>query len=367
MPGFTKNQSIKFMTGTQESFTEYIKKIIPTLPIKYNIETIIKALEDYYPYEWLAVNETYNYFEQKDHKLVSLGKKIRHCVPQPKVIIKSLAIMKKITSEPYMRNHEVNYDNNKYITNMENLRNIRLPKISRIKEKIEKAKLKVQLVEPFFLSKLMGLYDKKDTPQKDRVYIMKELEKYYCPQVILFFKKKADTEYNRQLRVMAFSHLQGFGHIVSLRRQKYIRIPSCNVKRRNYLKNCYANERFNIEATPQELEYRINNSKEQNLKRFDFFVSHSSTDFEEVQKMIKYLNSNGRNIYCDWINDTNYLKRSLVGEATRSVIELRLKQSENVLLISSEIALKSDWVRYELNFFHSLGKQIYVIDKKEIT
>jgi len=42
MPGFTKNQSIKFMTGTQESFTEYIKKIIPTLPIKYNIERFTK-------------------------------------------------------------------------------------------------------------------------------------------------------------------------------------------------------------------------------------------------------------------------------------------------------------------------------------
>ena len=103
-----------------------------------------------------------------------------------------------------------------------------------------------------------------------------------------------------------------------------------NKKRRQYLKEVYAFEKFNIDAIPQELEYRINNSKEQQLKEYDFFISHSSNDFEEVQNIIKFLNSNNKNVYCDWINDTDYLKRHLVGESTKKVIEKRLEQSKNI-------------------------------------
>jgi hypothetical protein len=82
--------------------------------------------------------------------------------------------------------------------------------------------------------------------------------------------------------------------------------------------------------------------------------------------MIKVLNSDNKNVYCDWISDTDYLKRNLVGNATKAVIEKRLQQSKNVLLINSANAIKSNWVKYELNFFNNLRKDIYVIDKDDI-
>lgn len=366
MSGFTKHMSTKFLQETKNEFSKYLNTIIPVLPQNYNLETVISILVSYYPYEWAALDEDCKYYNIKDRKLVAVGKRIRHLIPEPIVIIESLNITKKIIENNFMRNHEINFIENIYKNNVEKLNNIRTPKINKVKEKIEKAKLKAQEVEPVFLDKLIGFYERKTTTQKDKVYIFKELEKYYCLKVISFFKKKVDTEYNRQLREMAFYHLQELRHSVTLRKQKYMRIPSSNAKRRKYLKEVYANERFNINSIPQELEYRINNSKEQKIKEYDFFISHSSKDFKEVQNIIKFLNSNGKNIYCDWINDTDYLKRHLVGDATKSVIEKRLEQSKSILLIKSEISLKSNWVKYELNYFHSLNKKIFVIDKEDI-
>jgi hypothetical protein len=156
-------------------------------------------------------------------------------------------------------------------------------------EKVSKAKLKAQEVEPQFLDELMGVYDRKNTSQIDRVYIMKELQKYYCPKVIKFFKRKAHSEYNRQLKSMAFFHLQELGHYSVLRKQKYMQMHTKNKKSREKLK-IYAFEEFNIKSIPEELEYRISNSKEQKIKGFDFFVSHSSQDYNKIQKLIQKLN-----------------------------------------------------------------------------
>lgn len=45
------------------------------------------------------------------------------------------------------------------------------------KEKVDAAKRKAQEVEPEFLEKMIGLYDRKRTSQKDRIYILHELYK----------------------------------------------------------------------------------------------------------------------------------------------------------------------------------------------
>ena len=87
--------------------------------------------------------------------------------------------------------------------NLEILHEERDPKI---KSKVDKAKLKTQQMEPDYLDKLIGLYDRKGTTQKDRVYIIHELQKYYSPKIVNFFQRKIHSEYNYQLRYMAFLH-----------------------------------------------------------------------------------------------------------------------------------------------------------------
>lgn len=194
------------------------------------------------------------------------------------------------------------------------------------------------------------------------MYILHELMKYYNEKVINFLFKRNDTELNRQLRETAFYHLQSFNYSPRLRRQKYMQVHTKNKKRKKYLKKEYPFETYTIPQNPKELEYRIQNGKEQSIKTFDFFISHSSKDSSDVQELIYYENRNGKNIFCDWISDSDYLKRNLLCYATLKVIEWRLQQSDAVLFVRTQNSLESKWCSYELNYFYRLGKPIYVID-----
>ena len=53
-----------------------------------------------------------------------------------------------------------------------------------------------------------------------------------------------------------------------------MQIHTKNKKRKQRIKGT-AHEIFDIKAIPQELEYRIENSKEQKLKTYDYFVCSS--------------------------------------------------------------------------------------------
>lgn len=366
MSGFTKHQSTVFLNKKKKDFEQYIEQMISLLPKNYTFDTIVTLLKKYYPYELQQFIEGFEYYKLKDRKLLAIGKKIRHKIPEPILILKELSLTKKILDSKFLESYGKKFNKDLHKVNIMKLDNKRQPKINRIKSKIDNSKKKAQLVEPLFLDKLIGLYERKTTSQKDKVYIFKELEKYYNLKTIQFFKKKVDTEYNMQLREMAFNHMQGFMHFVVLRRQKYMVIPSNNKKRREYLKKTYAYERFEIESIPEELEYRINNSKEQRIKQYDFFISHSSSNFNEVQSLVHALNNQNKNVYCDWINDTDYLKRHLVSSATKNIIEKRLEQSQNIILVKSKDAVKSKWVKYELNYFHSLNRTIFEIDIENI-
>lgn len=366
MSGYTKHMCENDVQDAKKSINNYLKSVIPLLPCTYDFELIKNLLYKYYPYEMFLIDEKHKYYFRKEKSLISKGKKSRYTFPVSDIIISYSQTYKKIFSDEYKRLHQQNFDEHRHIKSVESFSAIRDPKIKKIFEKIEKAKLKTQQVEPEFLDALMGLYDRKNTSQKDKVYIIKELQKYYCNKVINFFSKKVDTEYNRQLREISFYHLQSLGFQPVLRKQKYMIIPSKNKKRREFLKNIYAKERYNVNEIPEELEYRIQNSKEQKIKTYDFFISHSSMDYNEVQFLISHLNQNRKNIYCDWINDNDYLKRNLVGNSTLNVLIKRLQQSKEMIFVISENSMKSNWCKYELNDFYLQKKCMYFVKKEDL-
>ena len=145
-----------------------------------------------------------------------------------------------------------------------------------------------------------------------------------------------------------------------------MRTNTKNKKRKRFLKNVYSKERYDIPFNPDELEYRIENSLEQKLKSFDYFISHSSKDGKIVQDLIIAENQQGKNVFCDWINDVDYLKRHLICDATLKVIEYRLQQSNALIFVESENSINSIWCQYELNYFYELKRPIYLISKNSI-
>lgn len=331
------------------------------LPRDYTGNDIVATLKCFYPHEWHSVEIKYWYYQNKDNYLKKRFGKARYNMERPKELLNSSSMFRKLLSAEYRELYAANYSEKEANELMEELWKKRKPKIERINQKIERAKSKTQQVTPQFIDQLIGLYERKNTSQKDRMYILTELKKYYSPAIIQFFFKLNDTELNKQLRWIAFFHLQSFNYHPRARRQKYMQVHTRSKKRKEYLKRVYPDERYTIPKTPMELEYRIENAKEQKIKAFDYFVSHSYMDSSSVQKIIIYENSIGKNVFCDWISDSDYLKRNLICNATLKVLEKRLEQSKCLLFVDSNNSRHSVWCKYELNFFEELGKPMYVI------
>lgn len=93
----------------------------------------------------------------------------------------------------FRKQYFINFNEARQQKNAEKLWNQRKSKIERIDNKINNAKLKTQQMTPKYIDVLIGLYERKSTSQKDKMYIMAELKKYYNDKVINFFFKVNDT------------------------------------------------------------------------------------------------------------------------------------------------------------------------------
>lgn len=366
MPGVTKHIFNHEISDILLMFNCELKMIEPLLPKEYSIDDIIELLKKFYPHGWHSVEIKYVYYQNKDRYIKREFGKNRYNMKAPEVLLMDASQCKKILSKEYQHLHCDNYTEEGRALARENLWLKRKPKIEKVTQKIEKALSKTQQVTPSFIDQLIGLYERKNTSQKDRRYILLELKKYYSDRIIQFFFKLNDTELNQQLRWEAFYHLQSFNYQPRARRQKYMQIHTKNKKRKKFLKEVYSFETYEIPQNPNELEYRIENSREQQIKEYDYFISHSSKDSTHVQKLIQAENQDGKNIFCDWINDVDYLKRHLLCEATLRVLEKRMEQSKAMIFVVSENSLHSSWCKYELNYFTELGKPIYCVSKEAI-
>ncbi|MGN0697664.1 MAG: toll/interleukin-1 receptor domain-containing protein [Ruminiclostridium sp.] len=366
MSGVTKKIYERDIIEICKMWNKQLKTIERILPQYYSKEDIIALLKQFYPHEWNSVQFKYEYYTIKDKHLKRIKGRTRYNMEMPEKLIEQSQVFKRISSSISKKAYSHSFNQADVDQEYQQLWRKRKPKIDRVYAKIEKAKLKTQQVTPDFLDQLIGIYERKNTTQKDRMYILLELKKYYNPKIINFFFKLNDTEINKQLREIAFYHLQSFNYQPRLRKQKYMQVRTQNKKKKEYLKKDYAFQRYEIPLNPDELDYRINNSLEQSIKSYDFFISHSSKDSKLVQNLILHLNSEGKNVYCDWISDSDYLKRNLVREATLKVIEKRLEQSKAILFVHSQNSTESVWCKYELNFFAETNKPIYQIDISDI-
>ena len=366
MSGVTKHIFDHDIRDIMSMWNKQLISIKSVLPQNYSDKDIIYMLKRFYPHEWHSVEIKYCYYQKKDKYLKNRFGKTRYNMKKPEELLQSVNIYKTIMSPKYRQSYSNNFLEQKVFNEESLLWNTRKPKIEKINQKIEKAIAKTQQVYPSFINKLIGLYERENTSQKDKMYIILELQKYYNSKIIQFFFKLNDTELNKQLRSIAFNHLQSFNYHPRARKQKYMQVHTKNKRKKKYLKEIYPNEIYTIPKNPNELAYRINNSNEQRIKEFDFFISHSSKDSAVVQKLITYENQHGINVFCDWINDVDYLKRHLLCEATLNVLEKRMEQSKALIFVYSTNSFDSVWCRYELNYYLNLGKPIYIIDKRDI-
>lgn len=240
MAGVTKHIFEHEIRDIIDMWSKQIKTLQPVLPQEYTEKDIIELLKQYYPHEWKAVEDKYSYYKTKDKYIKKNFGKNRYNMDKPEELLKKSSTFKRIMAFDYKKTWSSNYSQEAQDAAVSALCAKRKPKIERINLKIEKALKKTQQVTPAFIDQLIGLYERKNTTQQDKVYILLELKKYYSHKIMQFFFKLNDTEINQQLRWEAFYHLQSFNYQMRVRRQKYMQVHTKNKKRKNFLKNVYA-------------------------------------------------------------------------------------------------------------------------------
>ena len=224
MPGVTKHIYDRDIYEIILMWNKQLKNIGNILPAEYTENDIVGLLKHFYPHEWESVKIKYWYYNEKDDYLKRHFGKTRYNMCPPEKLLTSSTVYQSLLSLKRRKEYADNYSEEVAKEFEQKLWNKRRPKIERVDQKIERAKSKTQLMTPDFIDQLMDLYERKNTSQKDKMYILLEMKKYYSFKIMKFFFKLNDTELNRQLRETAFYHLQSFNYNPRLRRQKYMQV-----------------------------------------------------------------------------------------------------------------------------------------------
>ncbi|WNS42046.1 toll/interleukin-1 receptor domain-containing protein [Paenibacillus sp. MMS20-IR301] len=350
MPGIAQRKYVGETMRINKTISRILRRLSDVLPYNYSAETLLELFQDLYPREWMELDQRYHQYKKKDAFLSKNGKKIRYKPDPPREHFLNLPKVKHMISKGAIAKHKANFDKNGYQQRLDNYKAKRQSAIQSRNKKIAKANELIQNVEPLYIDAFIAAYHKKGISIDGKLEIFKELQKYKSRKVIEFFYKLNDSERNNQIRNMAFKHLQSTGSYAKLR------------KHYKGKKKEYMTERSQFYMTPLDLLNRIESNNVQNKKVYDVFISHSYKDSAIIKKIMKAFNKHSLNVYCDWTSDNDFLKRELVSEYTKVVLQKRLEQSRNLVFVKTKNSIESDWVNFELDYFNNLGKSIFCIN-----
>ena len=356
MSGRTKRKYMEELIKFNKSLKVPLSTIQSVLPVNYNRNNILNLFKELYTYEWNIIEERYKLYKSKDEFLKKVGKKVRYQPTQPKDYLFELQKVKQMLSQGQRTLHKKNFNEDSRLKKLSELREKSKLRISKINEKAHVAKENIQDIEPIYLDIFIHAHHKKGITTEEKMEIVKELQKYNSEKVLKFFYKLNDSERNTQIRRIAFMHLQSLGQYVGLRK-------GFKGKQKSYM-----TERAKFDMKPIDLLERIKNDSIQNKKKFDYFISHSFEDNELVIQIKNQMNRLNLHVYCDWLNDTDFLKRIYASEYTKIVLKKRIEQSSKVLFLRSKNTndqqnnFFSEWVEMEILYAKKLSKDIECID-----
>lgn len=184
MSGVTKHIYDSDIRDILCMWNKQLKKVYNTLPKEYTHTEIVEALKHYYPHEWFSVEMKKQYYTQKDKYLKNIIGKTRYDMVPAECLLKNASQYKILMDPKFRSNYSRNFSEVACDDARKTLWEQREPKTQRVNQKIECAKSKVQQITPTYIEQLIGLYERKRTSQKDKLYILAELKKYYSPQII---------------------------------------------------------------------------------------------------------------------------------------------------------------------------------------
>lgn len=343
--GKTARQFNKIYIDYKKKFKKPIQQVLELIPYTFSDDDIVNTFKELYPHLWDDLNKQYNFWHNKNMVLLNYGKKSRYNFRKPYNFILDCSF------------HSVNKlrkDKNRTILDkddMENLKNeikqISQSKFDKRKQKVDGTLRFIQEIEPqytsFFIDKYFKTYD-----LHQKLEIMRELSKYKSPNITEFFYKVNSCTRNFSLKEEAQNYIQSIGLPFMLRSKKK--------GKKNYIDN----EIVKNNSCPEVLKQRLYVDDLEKVKKFDVFISHNSSDMNQIVEFYKNLNTKGYVAYIDWVNDKYDLKREWCNVSTSEIIKLRIHQSKIFIIFLTESSFKSQWCSWELGYADALDKKIYV-------
>lgn len=93
---------------------------------------------------------------------------------------------------------------------------------------------------------------------------------------------------------------------------------------------------------------------------FDIFLSHSKLDSDLVLGVKSVLESIGKTVYVDWIDDP-LLDRSNVTPKTAEKLRMRMRQCKSLFYAHSENATTSRWMPWEIGYFDGFKSNVAIL------
>ena len=343
MSGKTKRKYQAENMRISKSMTRPLNQIVKTLKPGYTEKDLLDCYREYYPYVWEMLEERYRLYRAKDAFLKRKGKKTRYHPVRAEKFFFSLQKVKQLLSRGFRVKHAREYDEAERVRLELAYRQKREHKNAEMRRKREEQHLDLQEIDPGFLDAMIVAYHQHGATTNDKMEICKEIQKFDCEKAWEFFWKLNDSEKNNQIRQYAFHVLQRAGHYVRLRKH-------FKGKQKPYM-----HEKADLVGTPELLTQQLQQETSvQYAKTYDLFLSHSYQDKEQVRSFVKKANAAGLSCYVDWTADREFLRRSLVSQYTEEVLKFRMQHAKKLLYLSSERSRASDWVAFELKYYHDV-------------
>lgn len=354
--GKTKRKYNAELIRFRKTLERPLKNILQIMPNRFSEDMFLSEFKTLYAYLWDDICAKSQEYHRLDVGLQRKGFPKRYYFPSPNNYLRAIAA-------PIIKN---NHLYNELKVDAEKRKELKAALMQRCKliQESRKEKLKenskyIQTVNPSYSNYYIETYFKiKHSNPIDvdsRYAVLVEASKYKCPETIKFLHKINASERNFHLRYFAFSTLQKFG------------IKEVRLRKNRKGKKRQGDELIPIPIeTPKDLINHIYNSQLEQMKLYDLFISHSSTDSELLLQLKSMLNCNNINVYIDWVNDREALKRELTNVDTANAIIERLKSSKALLYIHTNASLNSHWTPWELGFFHALKNKVCVYNPDNI-
>jgi hypothetical protein len=95
-------------------------------------------------------------------------------------------------------------------------------------------------------------------------------------------------------------------------------------------------------------------------KKYDIFLSHAYKDKAHIQRMVDFLEMFDLSVYVDWLCSPE-LDRSKVTKDTAATIRRSMESCSAMLFATSDTAVKSIWMPWELGLFDGVKGRVAII------